>query len=259
MNIVRDLLTRSRRIRPTPFISLAYLFLVTGFGFAPFTTNAADPPLAATGFNRDVVIENTAPGPPYTAAAAELNPGEGTCYYQNGLAGKNSGLIAGGLFTNVNSSTVYQLQSYAANNALVLSSDTGITNGILFLTAPRVFDSISILANSGNGNSAGTAGLTLHFNDGSTFTTNYYAPDWFNNNNTSTYTVALQGANRINISSGSTSGGTSNARLYETAISLAAIFGGGNKPLSSITFNQAVGSKANGLSGSTDIYALSGT
>ena len=224
---------------------------------------AANAPIATSGYNRDLVIESTASGPPYTAAAIEFNPGEGACYYQDGLVGRNhraltSGLVANGLFTNANDGTVFQFQNYTANNALVFSSDTGITNGTLFLSAPRVYDSIAILANSANGNSTGTAGMTFHFNDGSTYTANYYAPDWYNNNSTSAYTVAFQGANRIIISSGATDGGTSNTRFYETAISLASVLGSGNKPLSSITFDQAVGAEANGLSGATGIYALSG-
>ena len=237
--------------------------LIAGLAFAPIAALAANTPIVVSGFNRDVVIESGAAGPPYSSAAQEFNPGEGTCFYQAGLSGKTRGLPATGLFTNPVSTAVYQFQPFTANNALVMSSETATTNGILFITAPRIYDSISILANSGNGNSTGTAGLTLHFNDGTTFVTNYFAPDWFNNNGTANYSVALSNVERIVISSGSVSGGGSgggrNPRFYETSISLATVLGGGNKPLSSIAFGQAVGTAGGGLSGATGVYAFSGT
>lgn len=203
-------------------------------------------PIAVTGFNRDVVVESGSSGPPYTTAL-NFNQGEGTAYYQSGLGGKSYGLPAAGVFASaLADGTVFQFQPYTASNALVLSGDTGLTNGTLTLVTPAVYSRIAILANSGNGTNP-YGNVTLHFDDNSTFVTNYYAPNWFND----ATNIALQGVERITLSSGGTSGATTNPRFHQTTIDLTAALGAANRPLVSLSFDKPQAK-------STGIYAVSG-
>lgn len=203
-------------------------------------------PLAATGFNCDLVVEKTASGPPYNSAAVELNPAEGNAYYESGLAVYTGGLPSGGTFASaLGDGTRFQLQPYDANNALVLSANTGLSSGTLTLLRPATFSRIAVIANSASGGDVAT--LRLNFVDGSSYQTFYNAQDWFNNAN-----FALQGFQRIRLSSGATEGGTTNPRFYQTTIDIAGLLGPANKPLASITFDDVPSAK------STAIYAVSG-
>lgn len=231
------------------FAPLGAAFIALAQTFSSSIHGATVLPLVVTGFNRDVVVENTAPtNLPYTAAQ-NFNAGEVTAFYQTNLAGKANGLPLNRFFTNATDGSVFQFQPYTGSNALVLSSDTGLTSGTLTLSSPAMYSRICIVANSGNGNALGAATLTLNFNDATSLTTTYYAPDWFNNNGT-LYSIALQGMNRINLNTGSTDGAPTNPRFYQSTINVFALTGATNKPISSITFGKT--------GNSTGIYAVSG-
>ncbi len=177
-------------------VFFSFAVLIFGPSVAEAATNMM--PVSLTGFNADVVIEATASGPPFTSYASEVNAGEGNAYYQTGLPQYAWGMPPSGtLVSLVGDRTLFQLQPYTNKNALVLSPDTGLTSGTLYLTSPAAYARLAILANSANGTNQ-TGSVTLHFSDGTSAATTLYAPDWMNG----TVNIAWFGPGRVNLSSG---------------------------------------------------------
>jgi uncharacterized repeat protein (TIGR02543 family) len=139
--------------------------------------NAGDAPIAVTGYNRDVVVQNTAVAgnSTYYAEAFDpffpfLNPPGPICFYEAGLAATNLfgetaalGLPPGRLFTSrVDNATTFQFGPYNADNVLYLT--TGAASASLAFNPPAAYKSLSVLAASAQSGGDGT--LVLQFSDG---------------------------------------------------------------------------------------------
>jgi hypothetical protein len=210
---------------------------------------AADNPIAATGWNRDVIVENTA-SPPFSSAALPFDVPNNYGFYQAGLSGGTRGLPASGSFTSlVDGTTVFQFQPYTANNVLQLSASTS-SFGTLTLLTPGPYSSISILAAAAN-SAASQGNVVIHFADASVSPTlQFNNSDWFFQPN-----PAIMGFGRQNL--GSTTpedNGNSYPELYQTTLNLAAL-GLAGKSIVSIDFTDLSTDPRE----STGVFALSGT
>src|SRR5439155_23240650 len=110
---------------------------------------AASVPVALTGFNADVVTENSA-----TPFAVRFDGGT-AAWIEAGLGGHADGLPNSRVFVNdgsngtTNTGTTFMFQPYTGNNALRLLA--GATSGSLTLVTPGSYTQLAILASSGSG------------------------------------------------------------------------------------------------------------
>ena len=210
----------------------------------------ADTPIAATGWNRDVVVENTASAP-YSTVAQPFDVPNNYGFYQSGLAGSTQGLPETGAFNSLIDGTTFQFQRYTGNNVLQFSPGTnGFGSGSLTLVTPAAYSSFSILAAAAN-SGASMGNLVIHFTDSTVSPTlQFNNSDWFFQPN-----PAIAGFGRVNLSGTAVEdNGTTAPELYQTTLNLSSL-GLSGKMIQSVDF---IDLATDGRE-STGIFAISGT
>ncbi len=236
------------------------------------SVKTADYPIAVTGFNLDVVVENTAVGgntynyaDAFDPNCSFFSPSGPVCFYEAGLTAIDYfggtavlGLSQSGLLTSlVDKATTFQLAPYNNSNVLYLTSASNSAS--LTLNTPAAYKSLSVLAASAQGGGSGT--LVIHFADGSAS-----SAIAFNAANYLTTNTPGSGAAMTNFGLlitgyynefGSVDNNTFFPSLYQTSINLQSL-GLNTKPINSITFTRPGGTGTT-ASTVTGVFALSGT
>jgi hypothetical protein len=238
------------------------------------TVGTADYPIAVTGFNLDVVVENTAVGgntynyaDTFDPVYPFLEPPGPACFYEAGLVAADLfggtavlGLPQSGLFTSlVDKATTFQFGPYAGSNVLYMTSASNSAS--LTLNTPAPYKSLSVLAASAQG--GGNGALVIHFEDGSASSAiAFNAANYFTTN------TPGSGAAITNFGILAATPGNFNEfdsldyyyyypTLYQTSINLKSL-GLNTKPISSVTFTMPGGAGTT-ASTVTGVFALSGT
>jgi hypothetical protein len=206
-------------------------------------------PLAVSGFNKDVVVEATAPVVGFAKAATFSMDGgpanTGNTWYEIGFnrANPTHGIphpgtpVTGGAPLH----TFNMPASYTVNNVVGMAASPGWSNATITLTAPASYAQISFLASSGNG-SQSINGVIHHSADPDE-PFSIIVPDWFN------------GANPLITASGRfvdetltfNNEGNPNPRIYAADVSVS-----GLSSITSIDLNYA------SAGGASMIFALAG-
>jgi predicted alpha-1,6-mannanase (GH76 family) len=196
-------------------------------------------PLTAPSYNRDVIVENTAPPPPlagaYTTASMDGGAANtGKTWYEVGYnaASPTTGIpAAGSTFVSATyADHQYRMApSYEANNAVLVDSET--PSGTLQFTAPAAFTKLSFLISAGG--SAGSVRVVIYHQNGSAQTNTLAVPDWFNGSS-----PAFSGKGRVDVQSFAFDNvGTSNPRFYGLDVTVA----NASSPVTQVVFTYLTG------------------
>ncbi len=209
--------------------------LLTAFAigcFVGITSNnyvyAADSqfqPITVTGFNEDLIAENTDGNSASTSTTVcfdNYEAGSNNVMYSVDFRGPLNlssappyGLPSDGVInSDQNSGVSYQLEPYNESNTLLLINQNEA--GTLTLKTSGAYEKIIVLASSAQDSS--DFDVTLNFNDGTHIDTSFTTPDWYNGTG-----YAVKGIGRVARTSdfdadGTFTGDTNNPRLYDCFI-----------------------------------------
>jgi hypothetical protein len=151
-------------------------------------TNAVSTPIAMTGWNRDVILENTAT--PFTQPFDEATSVAAyNAWFEEGFNGNPNGLPKSRQFTSAIShpDVIFELQPYSSSNVLWMPAfPASQRTNALTLVSPGAYVSLSIAAASGFGDQSASSTpavsgyLVLNFADGSqSVPINLISLDWW--------------------------------------------------------------------------------
>ena len=225
----------------------------------------AGTPIAVTGFESDLVVENTAGekgGTTDTAFYAQSFSGAYTFYetnlaaiYHSGGEGHTLGLPATATVTSMlDGSTLFEFAPFTDVNALDLTN--GAASGWLYLVSPAAYDSLSVLATSANG--GGTAAFLIEFTNGAVSPPlAYVANDWYHDPGAAALTHFGRVYTGFFNAFYTDDDSAPDPNLYQTTVNLAAL-GWNTEPIAAVEFFMPDGPETTATT-STAIFALSGT
>ena len=211
-------------------------------------------PVALTGWNRDVVFENTASPTAMSFDLLKERQPDSPLYawFESGLEGNTDGLPASRRFASAaDTNLLFELQPYTNKNVLLLTAAK--PSGKLVLVEPSAYRALFILAAAGGGDTAAT--LQLHFSDGKdSEPIACPVPDWWTGSESKlTRTPAISGLGRSNGTQGFAyeDHGDDAFGLYQIRVDLRSL-GLDKKTVESISFKKGGGDATAG------IFAISG-
>ena len=221
-------------------LMLLSVHMIRGQAYVPLTISS--------GYNEDVIAENSPAATHTTAAVDAVGSGANNAFMSLDYPGAEVGLPVNGLITSSVTTTqglTYQLGDYTANNALKINANGG--TGTLAIQGAVPVMKLFILATSGSSSSTFTG--TIAFTDGTTQAiSSQNVPDWYQ---TGTPPVAIQGIGRVPRGGGNPDNNASNPKLFQISLDIA--------PANIYKTVQSVGfTKTSSTSGYLNIFAISG-
>lgn len=209
-------------------------------------------PCAVTGYNEDIVVEQSAgkPGPLAGVTTATMDSGTnntGSTFYELGYVAQASatGLPhAGSMVTNLSASDhLYEMPpSYSVDDAILLASN--LPAATIVPVSPTNFPALSFLVSCGHGPAAFSC--LVHYANGNTQSNSITVPDWFDNS-----PIAYIANGRVYVDTSTVNNLNSGSpELYSQDITLANSI----SPVNSITVNYLSGDPSADIA----IFAVSG-